>query len=412
MSRILRSDDHEQGAALIIVALSMFMLMAVATLAIDGGILQADRRQAQNVADNSSLAAAWAICEGRDPNAAGLTTAAANGFENDGVTNTVTVTDLGDGRARVAITSSREAEFGKAIGTETLEAAAEATASCSTTAGGVGAIPFGSPPSGFSGGLQKENPCGLSSGNCGRLYALRLDGSGGVGPDTIKNIGYGTDRLLVPWTTGDPYVNCSLTYELECNVLPSNPGVAADHLGEGMLLRLSNIDNADKTFNYKGKKYNADTLAHVLGSGASATPLAAHGKPDEWDEGIHGPWDGADLANHYWVTGTIEKCDSPRLASVVIVTHDMSYDPASYQSGNPYPDAWPSGSQNMKVLGHYYVYIDAPSKAGDFIGNNNLKHSSSKVLWVDFANTTCADAAFAPGPSGTNAPIRNVLLDG
>ncbi|MEE8492380.1 MAG: pilus assembly protein TadG-related protein, partial [Acidimicrobiia bacterium] len=60
-------ERDEQGVALVVVAFSMFMLMAVATLAIDGGLVHTDRRQAQNVADNASLAAAWAICEGRDP---------------------------------------------------------------------------------------------------------------------------------------------------------------------------------------------------------------------------------------------------------------------------------------------------------------------------------------------------------
>ncbi len=414
MSRIVTGiHNEERGAAMVIVALSMFMLMAVATLAVDGGLIQTDRRQAQNAADNASMAAAWAMCEGRDPSAAGFATAAANGFDNDGISNKVTVTDLGDNRARVSITTSRDAEFGQAIGKEKLDVAAESTAACSAYAGGVGAIPFGAPPSGFNGGLQKENPCGQNSGNCGRLYALRLDGSGDVGVDTIKNIAYGTDRLLMPWETGDDYINCSLTYELECNTLPSNTGVAAAHLGEGFLMRLSDIENADKTFTYQGKEYNADTLQDVLGPNATATPLDPLAPaPDAWDEGIHGPWAGADLSNHYWVEGTIEKCDSPRLASIVIVTHDMSYDPYFYVPGSPYPDLWPTGSQNMKVLGHYYIYIDAPNNAGHFIGSGNLKHADSKILWINPDNIACATPGLLPGPSATNPAVANVTLEG
>jgi hypothetical protein len=408
---LLKRD--EQGVALVVVAFSMFMLMAVATLAIDGGLVHTDRRQAQNVADNASLAAAWAICEGRDPTAAALTTAAANGFDNDGVSNTVHVTDLGDNRALVEITGSRDAQFGQAIGNETLEVAAEATAACTSYAGGVGAIPFGSPPSGFDGGLQQANPCGQNSGNCGRLYVLRLDGSGGVGPDTRDNIAYGTDRLLMPWKTGDDYINCSLTFDVECNVMPSNTGVAAGQLGDGFLTRLSDIENADQTFPYKGSLYNADSLTDVLGyvpeDPATATPLSSYGRPEAWDDGIHGPWDGADLDNHYWITGTIEKCDSPRLASIVIVTHEMSYDPAYYISGQPYPDPWPSGSKNMKVLGHYYIYIDDPNSADDFIGSGNLKHASAQVLWMD-PEAKCLDGS-PPGPSATNPPILEVSLD-
>ncbi len=41
---LLKRD--EQGVALVVVAFSMFMLMAVATLAIDGGLVHTDRRQA------------------------------------------------------------------------------------------------------------------------------------------------------------------------------------------------------------------------------------------------------------------------------------------------------------------------------------------------------------------------------
>jgi hypothetical protein len=409
-------ERDEQGVALIVVALSMFMLMAVATLAIDGGLVHTDRRQAQNVADNASLAAAWAICEGRDPTAAALTTAAANGFDNDGVSNTVNVTELGDNRALVEITGSRDAQFGQAIGNETLEVVAEATAACTSYPGGAGAIPFGAPPSGFDGGLQRENPCGLNSGNCGRLYALRLDGYGEVGEDTIKNIAYGTDRLLIPWTTGKEYVNCSLTTEVACNVLPSNTGVSAGHLGQGFRERFLGPTGAYETFLYQGLEYNNDSLAEVLGD-ATATPLfdpskqLDAGKPPAWDEGIHGPWSKEAVANHYWVSGTIAKCESPRLASIVIVTADMSYDPY-YYSGGPYPDPWPNGSKNMKVLGHYYVYIDNPNNPGDFIGSGNLKTASTKVLWVDPENIKCATTGFAPGPSATNPPIFEVSLEG
>ena len=397
-------ERDEQGVALVVVAFSMFMLMAVATLAIDGGLVHTDRRQAQNVADNASLAAAWAICEGRDPTAAALTTAAANGFDNDGVSNTVNVTDLGDNRALVEITGSRDAQFGQAIGTETLEVAAEAIAAC-TSYRGADAIPFGAPPSGFDGGLQKANPCGLDSGNCGRLYSLRLDGSGDVGEDTRKNIAFGTDRLLVPWV--DDYINCSTTFKVECNVLPSNTGVSAGQLGDGFLERLSDTKGADQTFPYRGSEYNADSLNDVLGEEAKAVLLKD--KPAAWDEGIHGPWKGADLSNHYWIEGTIEKCDSPRLASIVIVTHDMDYDPALYKSGQSYPDPWPNGTQDMKVLGHYYIYIDKPNSADDFIGSGNLKHASSKVLWMD-PEAKCANGS-PPGPSATNPPILEVSLD-
>ena len=210
MHRLLKTArSDESGAVIALVALSMFAIVALAALAIDGGLTHNERSRAQHGADNAALAAAWAVCEDRDPIAAGHATAAANGLGSPSSDATVDVVDHGDGSVQVTIDVIRDAEFGRAIGTDTLEASATATATCRERREGVGAIPFGVPPSGFEGGLQAPNPCGLNSGNCGRMYAYRLDGVGDVGDDTRRNIAVGTDRLLIPWTTGTAYVRKS-----------------------------------------------------------------------------------------------------------------------------------------------------------------------------------------------------------
>jgi Flp pilus assembly protein TadG len=407
-----RFHSEDSGAMIVIAALSMFAIMALATLAIDGGLSHNERSRAQNGADNAAMAGAWAVCEDRDPITAALSTAAANGLGSPSSDATVNVEDLGDGVIRVTIDLDREAEFGKAIGNETIGVSATATATCSVRREGVGAIPFGVPPSGFNGGLQAPNPCGENSGNCGRMYAWRLDGIGDIGDDTRKNIARSTDRLLIPWKTGDAYVNCSVQItESECNVLPSNTGVSAGQLGDGFIERLSDTTGADQTFVYKSNQLNGDSLGDVLG-GANQEPLAtAFGgsAPPAWDPGLHGEWTTAELSNHVFVTGTIAKCDSPRLASTLIVTADMTYDPASYIPGSgDYPDPWPNGSQPMKVLGHYFIYIDDPNDADDFQGSGNLKTASSKVLWLD-PGVRCADDTM-PGPAATNPVIREVGL--
>ena len=84
-----------------LVAVCLMAIVAVVALAIDGGVLFDKRRSVQAAADAAALAAAtdlwdnFAANQGLDPKGTGkacaLSTAAANGFNNDGTTSTVTV---------------------------------------------------------------------------------------------------------------------------------------------------------------------------------------------------------------------------------------------------------------------------------------------------------------------------------
>ena len=83
---------REAGQSLALMLVMLAAMISMVGLAVDGGRLYADRRQAQNAADNAALAAAWAICGGAsDPGPAALSAAASHNFNNDGITNTVTV---------------------------------------------------------------------------------------------------------------------------------------------------------------------------------------------------------------------------------------------------------------------------------------------------------------------------------
>jgi hypothetical protein len=75
----------------ILLALGLVGLVAFAALAIDGGRLYAEKRGAQNAADNAVMAAARAMCLGDDVFSAALALASENGYENDGVGDIVTV---------------------------------------------------------------------------------------------------------------------------------------------------------------------------------------------------------------------------------------------------------------------------------------------------------------------------------
>ena len=95
VSRLLLLVTHqERGQILILAALMTTVLLGLAGLVIDSGVYYAERRQAQNAADEATLAAAYELSYGGGvaaATAAALDYAAANGYNNDGVGNTVTV---------------------------------------------------------------------------------------------------------------------------------------------------------------------------------------------------------------------------------------------------------------------------------------------------------------------------------
>jgi hypothetical protein len=66
-------------------------LLGMSGLAIDGGIMFADRRHAQNAADAGALAGAFSLLQGYDPVPPAYSRAADNDFDDNGVSNWVTV---------------------------------------------------------------------------------------------------------------------------------------------------------------------------------------------------------------------------------------------------------------------------------------------------------------------------------
>lgn len=97
-----RPPARRRGAVAVLVAICLVPLVGVLAFAIDGGLLLAARRRAQTVADASAHAAACQLYSnvGSDPTgldvpgkakAAAKAMASANGYSNDGSTNTVTV---------------------------------------------------------------------------------------------------------------------------------------------------------------------------------------------------------------------------------------------------------------------------------------------------------------------------------
>jgi hypothetical protein len=87
--KLYHSSEH--GQALVIIAVAMIGLVAITGLAIDGSVAYSNRRHAQNAADTAALAGALAKVRGQDIVGTAQTRANSNGFDNDGVQNTVIV---------------------------------------------------------------------------------------------------------------------------------------------------------------------------------------------------------------------------------------------------------------------------------------------------------------------------------
>ena len=131
---------NEKGQALIIIAFAAIALFAFAALAIDGGRLFSEKRNAQNAADAAALAAALAYTRESDIITAVNDRASSNGYDNNGTTNTVTISTsdivAGSGRCpgdvdgieiTVDIVSIIDTTFTRVIGREKLATAVTAT---------------------------------------------------------------------------------------------------------------------------------------------------------------------------------------------------------------------------------------------------------------------------------------------
>jgi len=131
----MKINPSERGQALIVIALAFVGIVGMAGLVIDGGNAFQDRQRAQNAVDAAALASAHARITGGDLVAAALATAAQNGYNNDGVTNIISLyTPPRDGPhagdieyVQVIITSHVNTYFARIIGRDQITNMVEAT---------------------------------------------------------------------------------------------------------------------------------------------------------------------------------------------------------------------------------------------------------------------------------------------
>ncbi|MFN8433821.1 MAG: hypothetical protein U0V18_07365 [Anaerolineales bacterium] len=134
MKKNFALKNKERGQAMILIVFAIIGLIGVSAIAIDGTNAYIDSRRADTAASAAALTAALARIQGQDWRAAALATAAANGYNNDGISNTVELNTPplsgpyeGDAEyIEVIITSHLQTYFGVVIGVPTITSVAQA----------------------------------------------------------------------------------------------------------------------------------------------------------------------------------------------------------------------------------------------------------------------------------------------
>jgi len=141
--------NRRRGAVAVVVTICLIPLIGVMAFAIDGGFMLAARRRAQTVADAASYAAACQLYNNLSSDPTGLdvsgkahtaafSNASANGFTNDGSTNTVKINippsnssrlwQTKPGYAEVVVTYNQPRIFGAVLGSGTMSITARSVA--------------------------------------------------------------------------------------------------------------------------------------------------------------------------------------------------------------------------------------------------------------------------------------------
>jgi Putative Flp pilus-assembly TadE/G-like len=160
------AKKERRGVIAVIVAVCLIAILGIVALAIDGGILLDDARTVQAAADAAALAAGtelyknWGANKGVDTDgkasASALLTAAANGFNNDRVTSTVTVNIPPasgvfagkNGYAEVIVTYNQARGFSAIFGSATVSVQGRCVARGKKSGSDVGILTLNSTASG------------------------------------------------------------------------------------------------------------------------------------------------------------------------------------------------------------------------------------------------------------------------
>lgn len=123
------TNTTSKGQHLVIVALSMFVLVAMSALLLDGGFAYMDRRKAQVAADAGALAGAWEMCLGGGPSLAPATAINYATQHNEADAATAIIVD---DEIIVNTTLAHPSFFAQIFGIPQVDVSAVAAAACFT----------------------------------------------------------------------------------------------------------------------------------------------------------------------------------------------------------------------------------------------------------------------------------------
>lgn len=417
----MRADrNSDRGAAALMVAGSLVFLFGMAALAVDTSDFYQTARVGQTTADLACLAG---VAELPDDSAAIDMAAAytkANWPEMSGASLTPTGSNsaaLADGNGNVvlyetnyggdpdvmhiAVTERAPTTFGKVLGAESVNVTQEAACERDTKLGGPGALPMAALAGTFHGNLHDcQNK---KTGNCGALDT----GSGAA--DWGDDIANGWDQQLekhhgdegiADSDTGHAVIDCPNAGP--CSANDTETGNMVGKFREGLVGRLG-VPGVDCTL---PGPFNCDGLTAVFGSAPVQLEDYSSSEPGWWEESLYGTYDAAKArSNHYYFSGDIAHCDSPRLGMVPIVwTPDKKHDPLNWDIGDD-AGTWPNGKGAMKIIGFYVVYIREPNTPGE-IASGPIQ---TDIIHIG-PGTTCDGEPF--NLNGTGIPIETVKLVG
>jgi hypothetical protein len=416
--RLLNRDLGDRGISMLWLAVVFLFLTASAALALDTSGAFGTARTDQNTADLSCLAGvgelpdqvaaintAVAYIDANWPSMAGstLTLSLPTAIYADGVGNSVfldTAYGGADDTMYLRVTEVTPTSFAKTIGQDTITVVQEAACQQEEVRTGTGMLPIGALAGVWNGDLFD---CAAKvTGNCGALDA----GSGandyaqavanGLEGSFIKH--HGVQSATDP-DTGYPRVDCDLgSPDDPCNVIDTESGNMVGKWRTGQQSRFDDIAGADCV---EAGVFNCDSINQVFGPGLQ--PLSAISSPSWWEDSIYGPFATAQAAanpdaKHWYYNGQDMKCDSPRLATVPIISWSGNNQPLNWDIGDP-RGILPNGKKAVKFIGFYTVYIREPAVLGD-IGKDAM---DADIIW--FGPDTECNTGEPFQPYGAGVPV-------
>jgi Flp pilus assembly protein TadG len=187
--------DNEKGSVIIIVACGMVLMLGIAALVIDAGVLYYNKVALSNAADAAALAG---VQELPTDQTKAVETAQAYAANNGVETSQIEAEVLPNGRSiKVAASRVVQLGFAKVLGFSSTKVTANAKASVGSTRGLWGAAPFGVVEDSFVFGelyTMKYSPSNSDETGPGNFGALAL---GSRGADNyLNNIMYGYQGRL------------------------------------------------------------------------------------------------------------------------------------------------------------------------------------------------------------------------